>query len=156
MPNAQPAAAPTWDDVPTRDDAPGSGYHELTENAWGALIGWLSGVDRMVRCPDRLPHMVTEVCTDSTGTRERTVPRSAEDQQIIDDAVNGYLRDAGVPARPSGWRWFLELPAGYTGQEIESAVNAGVAGLPADHTHPAQIAPRVREVLQGIYASRRP
>ncbi|MFI6230108.1 DUF5956 family protein [Micromonospora echinospora] len=155
MSNDQPATGtPAWDDVLTRDNPPGDGYYELTENGWGALIGWLSGVDRMVRCPDRLPHVVTEVCTDRSGTRERTLPRSTEDQQIIDDFINEYLGDAGLPSRPTGWRWFLRLPSGYTGPQIESLVNTGVGRLPADHVRPGQFAPRIRETLQGIYGSR--
>ncbi|MFE0591011.1 hypothetical protein [Micromonospora echinospora] len=73
MSNDQPATAtPAWDDVPTRDDPPADGYYELTENGWGALIGWFG---------------------------------------------------------------------------------AGVGRLPADHVHPGQLAPRIRDTLQGIYAS---
>ncbi|MFI6819792.1 DUF5956 family protein [Micromonospora sp. NPDC050187] len=150
----QATATPGWDDVPVLDDPPGDGYYELTENGWGAIIGWFSGVGRMVRCPDRLPHRYTEVCIDRYGTRERTVARSAEDQQMIDDSINEYLGDAGIPARPAGFRWFLRLPTGYTGPEIESRVNRGVGRLPADHVHPAQLAPRIREVLGDVYAGR--
>ncbi|SCL26917.1 DUF5956 family protein [Micromonospora inyonensis] len=146
------AAGPTWDDVPVLDEPPGDGYYELAESAWGAIIGWYSGVDRMVRCPERRVHMVTEECTDRNGTRRTTAPRTAEDQQIIDDSITDYLHDAGVPARPGGWRWFAELPAGHTGPGIESLVNRGVADLPADHVRPAQVAPRVREVVEGVYA----
>ncbi|OZV72768.1 hypothetical protein CA850_31895 [Micromonospora echinospora] len=85
---------------------------------------------------------------------EEDSPRSTEDQQIIDDYINEYLGDAGIPSRPTGWRWFLRLPSGYTGPRIESLVIAGVGRLPADHVRPSQLAPRIRETLQGIYGSR--
>ncbi|MEV0328717.1 DUF5956 family protein [Micromonospora echinospora] len=152
MSNDQAATAtPRWDDVPVLAEPPGAGYYELTENGWGAIIGWFSGVDRMVRCPDRLPHMVTEECTDRNGTRRRVVPRTPEDRQYIDDSINEYLRDAGAPTRPGGYRWFLRLPEGYTGIEVEGAVNRAVMALPPEHVHPSQFAPCIRETLQRIY-----
>jgi hypothetical protein len=143
-----------WDDVPTLADPPADGYYELTDNGLGALIGWLSGAGRLVRCPDRLPHMTIEVCTSPAGDTSATRPRSAEDQQVIDDGVNDYLRDAGIPDRPSGYRWFLRLPEGYSGEQVESAVIRAMGNLPADHVRPAQFAPRIREVLQDVYAGR--
>lgn len=141
-----------WDEVPTRADPPTDGYYELTENGQGALIGWLSGAGRLVRCPDRLPHMTIEVCTGPDGETRETRPRSSTDQQVIDDVVNEHLRDAGIPDRPTGYRWFLRLPEGFSGERVESAVISAMGRLPADHNRPSQFVPCIRATLQDIYA----
>ncbi|KXK58089.1 hypothetical protein AWW66_31880 [Micromonospora rosaria] len=152
MPHDQSATESTWDDVPVRDDPPGSGYHELTDNGLGALIGWLSGAGRLVRCPDRLPYMTIEACTGPGGETRQTRPRTPDDQRVIDDSVNDYLHDAGVPARPTGYRWFLRLPMGISGEQVESTVISAIGQLPADHVRPSQQAPRIREVLEALHA----
>ncbi|GAA2194403.1 hypothetical protein GCM10009848_58230 [Micromonospora lupini] len=42
-----------------------------------------------------------------SGIRIR--PRSAAEQVDLDTDIDAYLRDAGIPARPFGYPWFLCL-----------------------------------------------
>jgi hypothetical protein len=39
-------------------------------------------------------------------------PRSEDDQRSIDDDIDEYLAAAGLPPRPRGFRWFIEVPPG--------------------------------------------
>ena len=46
------------------------------------------------------------------NVRNFASPFTLADQYEIDAEINSYLEDAGIPRRPSGFRWFISLPRG--------------------------------------------
>ena len=147
--------AGNWDDVQVSPEAPltaAGDRVELPESGWGALVGWTAGLDRMVRCLDRLDrHMTVVTTTSPAGDDRQTRPRTAAEQADLDADINTYLRDAGIPARPSGYRWFLRLPPGYGEGRFWNELHESLNREPTAATHPADIAYQVRKILQDIY-----
>jgi hypothetical protein len=139
-----------WDDVATVPGPGPAGHVELPENGWGALVGWAAGVERLVRCPDRLDRHATRITTTSgtgTGTYERT--RTAAEQAEVDADINEYLAQAGAPPRPSGYRWFLHVPAGTT--NLERILNNALDAAEPPPVHPRDIARHLRSALRALY-----
>ncbi|MFI6099565.1 DUF5956 family protein [Lentzea sp. NPDC051213] len=101
----------------------------LPDNGYQLLVAWAAGPRRVVRTPAPVH----------------------PDQDIIDTFVNSYLVDAGVPPRPRGFAWYLDLPPGVSPSDVWAAVDPGGAhGSPVD-LH------RVREAMErglaGLYPS---
>ena len=100
-----------WEDVPVVErpsDEPNDDVIELDDSGWGQLVGWAVGVSRLRRALDRREHMTTIVYPASGRTVRR--PRSAAEQAEIEDDVNSYLAEAGVPPRPAGYVWYVLKP----------------------------------------------
>jgi hypothetical protein len=92
----------------------------LPDNGYQLLLAWAAGPRRVVRTP---------------------APMHA-DQDVVDTFVNSYLVEAGVPPRPRGFAWYLDLPVGIAPADVWSAVDLnGGRGLPVD-LH------RVREAMR--------
>lgn len=49
--------------------------------------------------------------------RTWTEPISDADVRGVEDDIDSYLADAGLPPRPRGFRWFLRLPASVEGEK---------------------------------------
>jgi hypothetical protein len=155
-----------WDAVPvldnlsahevtgSSDDGPtftwnGRHYFALPENGWGAIVGWSMGIDNMVRIPDRQEHVTREIITDREGnTSSRSRPRTAAEQDNIDDDIDAYANAAGVPARPRGYRWFAALPHATTPDGVWEAINVELTRR-GNPTHPAEIASVVQHAVAG-------
>lgn len=153
--------ADPWNDVTrlTSEPGPGAaaadgGLVELPEAGWGALVGWFAGPARLVRRPDRIDRHTTVVTiVDSSGERRITRPRTDAEQDEIDADIDGYLRDAGIPARPPGYRWFLRLPAGLDEDQFWDGLNTALDEARPTPTHPRDTADAVREHLHRLYRS---
>jgi hypothetical protein len=100
-----------WDDVPVIEESDVSAEEliELPDNGWGQLVGWVAGVERLRRVVDRREH-ITTLFYPMRGVTERR-PRSASEQAEIEEDVNSYLAEAGVPPRPPGYVWYVRKPA---------------------------------------------
>ncbi|WP_428962974.1 DUF5956 family protein [Micromonospora fluostatini] len=159
MDGYEEASAAGWDDValsPTAPTGPAGEYLELPESGWGALVGWTVGPARLVRCPDRPEDHTTVITTISpAGDDHQARPRTAAEQTDLDADINTYLHDAGLPARPPGYRWFLRLPAGHDEDRFWNAVHESLNREQPTATHPADIARQVRTILQEIYGDTR-
>ncbi|SER40308.1 hypothetical protein SAMN05216188_11132 [Lentzea xinjiangensis] len=92
----------------------------LPDNGFQLLLAWVAGPRRVVRTP---------------------VPVHP-DQDVVDTFVNSYLVEAGVPPRPRGFAWYLDLPAGVAPAELWRAV-----GLSGRHGAPVDLG-RVREAME--------
>ncbi|MEW2382689.1 DUF5956 family protein [Micromonospora sp. NPDC047707] len=158
-PNAWDAAQPFPGSPPDisdrRDtiDTPDGRYWELSESGWDAMLGYLADPATLSLCPETRQHQVEVQVSDSTGDHTFFVPRTADDQAIIDDAANSYLRDVGLPERPTGYRWFQRLPDDLTVKDIDETVYAAIKHLPSDH-HPAEAVPAIRAALEELYRER--
>lgn len=77
---------------------------------------------------------------------------TARDRQLVDTDANSYLADAGVEQRPGGFRWFVRLPGHFsTAEEMRAAVTRGVYARFPQPTHPAEIGPIMKQVVQRLY-----
>jgi hypothetical protein len=76
----------------------------LPDNGYQLLLAWVAGPRRVVRTP---------------------APMHPE-QDIIDTFVNSYLTDVGVPPRPRGFAWYLDLPVGVAPSDVWGAVAVDV------------------------------
>ncbi|PPA57915.1 hypothetical protein BAW75_22475 [Micromonospora chalcea] len=114
------------------------------------MLGYLADPATLARCVETRHHQVEVTVIDSTGERTFFVPRTADDQQIIDEGANSYLRDVGLPQRPTGYRWFQRLPGDLTVKDIDEAVYEAIRELPRDH-HPAEAVPAIRAAMERLY-----
>jgi hypothetical protein len=85
-------------------------------------------------------------------TTVETVARTTADQELIDDAIDAYLTDAGLPPRPRGYAWILSAsPAapwpgvGNLSDAVQQAVQD--AGSPAE---PASVLAAGRAALDNV------
>ncbi|MFL4479114.1 DUF5956 family protein [Paeniglutamicibacter sp. ORCA_105] len=100
-----------WDSYPIGDRP--LGWIELNENGWGAIAAWFAGPENVVREPmGERSDLVRVTCETADGTSSCwTETITGEVVQDIEDGIDSYLRDSGLPGRPHGYRWFLRLPA---------------------------------------------
>ncbi len=54
--------------------------------------------------------MTFEVTTADGGQERGFRPFTSADQAAVDDDIDAYLEDAGLPARPRGFSWYLRTP----------------------------------------------
>ncbi|PWK91191.1 hypothetical protein C8D88_1011224 [Lentzea atacamensis] len=113
-------------------------YALLPDNGWGATIAWEAGPELAGRIADDVSayHVVerTRAGNSRVIAEQRTVPRTEEDQDVIEESVNDYLAEAGIPPRPRGFAWYLKVPPTRSGlKELERAIIAkDTTGLPVD------------------------
>lgn len=127
-------------------------YWEVTESARDAMLAYLAGAGTLRRCPETRRHYVEVTVIDSTGEHTFSPPRTADDQALIDETVNSYLEEVGLPVQPAGYRWFQRLPDRLTVKEIDEAVHVAIvrSGLPLNH-RPAEAVAVVRAALAELY-----
>jgi hypothetical protein len=92
----------------------------LPDNGYQLLLAWAAGPRRVVRTP---------------------VPIHP-DQHIVDTFVNSYLVEAGVPPRPRGFAWYLDLPDGVEPSDVWRAAGGGGAHGASVDLH------RIREAME--------
>jgi hypothetical protein len=142
-----------WDSIAVAE--PSDRWAELDETGWDALIGWAAGPRNLCRFPNSdVGRTVLVTCTRGGMTEQFEGPFTEDDRQAVDDSVNEYLADAGLPARPPGYRWFIRVPEAYDSahafhHDIHKAINQAPAPTPA---HPANWRPLIERVVAGVYS----
>jgi len=105
-----------WDDVPLASvvsDGLLQRFAEVPDNGYELCIAWAAAPRHLVRVPaESADRLVREVRTDRSG-RKTIVDRhrTPEEESEVSSLVNYFLSEAGVPPRPSRYRWFIELPS---------------------------------------------
>jgi hypothetical protein len=142
-----------WEQV--RIGACPPGWIEATENGWGAVAAWFAGVVNLVREPRSYEGRTIQVtCVGPDGTeRSSSEAFTAADIESIDNDIDSYLTDAGVPLPPHGFRWFIRNPAGVRGDdEFWSAFNGAVyEQVSTQAPTPREIASAAAIVMDGFY-----
>ncbi|MFB9165404.1 DUF5956 family protein [Arthrobacter psychrochitiniphilus] len=147
-----------WDEVSRWDTAAfeesADGWELLGENGWFAMMAWAAGpgnTRKAVQCDWAKTVRVT--CHQGETATTRAAPFTPEDRCTIEDSVNEYLLAAGIPARPSGFDWFLRVPTGWPeGLSLADELAARITGKWENGAHPATLRPLFREVVQDFYA----
>lgn len=114
-----------WDDVRIKDS--GQRWELLPENGWFALLAWTAGLNH--------------------------VSRAAHDRASADDPVNEFLLEAGVPARPVGFDWFLRIPDRWPVElSLADELGSQITRAWPNDTHPAALLPLFERVVHGFYS----
>lgn len=134
------------------------GWILAVENGWGAMVVWAAGQGNFVRVPAAVGDrhgIIVHRLPDGSEQREPFALSDA-DLAAIDDDIDAYIADAGLPPRPRGYDWFIRRPpdAGLGGDAFWEAVWAAtMAALPNDPLpHPSAIKEPVREALERMYS----
>ena len=127
-----------------------------TENGWGALIAWAAGPGNVAR--------IFAASGDRNGSIARRLPGGEEQRQqfllteadlsSIDDDIEAYLADAGIPPRPRGFDWFIRRPSGVDLDDdtFWGAVwDATTTRLPVDGLRPSTMAGPAKEAMASFY-----
>jgi hypothetical protein len=142
-----------WDQGPIGARPPG--WIEATENGWGAVAAWFAGVENLVREPRSFEGRTIEVTWVGPNGTERSSSEAftAADMESVDDDIDSYLADAGVPLRPRGFAWFIRSPLEVHGDdEFWSAFTGAVyEQLTAQAPTPREIAAAAASVMDGFY-----
>jgi hypothetical protein len=94
---------------------------------------------------------ISVVTTASGSATAKKVPFTAQDQEVIDDFLDGYLVAAGFEPRSRGYDWYLRLRNGITSiDELSFLLNAALSEESAGG-HPAQVRPVFERVLENLY-----
>jgi len=103
----------TWDDIAVVAEPPADGT-EAPDSGLGALVTWLVGPDHVIRVPASAVEVpVTRYSVERSGRPSENFrrPRTAAEQDELDEEFDEYLAEAGVRPRPRGYRWFALGPA---------------------------------------------
>jgi hypothetical protein len=124
-------------------------YAELPESGWGALVGWLAGSERLLGHAETSSDHQTVLTVEREGsTTVQESVRNAAEQATVDEDINGFLLDAGAEPRPTGVRWFVQLPAGVTAQDFWSLANDAAA---KSGPHPSELKIPLQRALARLY-----
>lgn len=163
-----PQAAYTWTDFPaiTVPDpralvtgrAPVTLHHDgrehqrVGDSGWHMTVCWYAGPDHVVRVRDEpgwhtVHTQVTSVEVDSS----HWVPRTEADQNIIEDAANSFLTEAGIPTRLRGFAWFFELPPGRTPDGLWRLIAEQERALPSRAPSADETATAIETAVRHFY-----
>ncbi|MGH3858214.1 DUF5956 family protein, partial [Actinokineospora sp.] len=128
-------------------------YHQVPDTGFTMLIAWYVGPAHLVRLLDLAHHTVTVTTIQDDAATVRVEPRGLADQDTIDEAVEDYLADTGVPAPPRGYRWYQRLPRGHTTLDhLHAEINTRLRGLDphGTATRPHDIAPLLARIVADL------
>lgn len=141
-----------WDSYPVGTRHPG--WIELSENGWGAIAAWFAGPRNVIREPmGERTDVVKVTCEMADGTSSsRTEPITEADVRDIEDVIESYLLDSGLPARPRGYRWFMRLPAAVKDErEFWRHLNEADSRMPHKERDLIREATNLGAAIRGLY-----
>ncbi|MFE4837802.1 DUF5956 family protein [Arthrobacter sp. NPDC056691] len=141
-----------WNDV--QESEPSARWAELSENGWGALMGWAAGDGNLRRRRSSDAGRTVSGHTGSADWRKPfDEPFTAADRQAVDDDIDTFLRDAGLPPRPRGYVWMIRVPDSHATPEAFLAdVDAAILRAADGIVDPNQLRPIFAGVLSDFYA----
>lgn len=142
-----------WDRV--RIDEPTDRWAELDETGWDALIAWAAGPQNLRRVPGSDAGRIVSVTRTRGGVTEQfEEPFTQDDRRLVDDSVDEYLAEAGIPSRPRGYRWFIRVPDPYgSARAFHEIVHKAIikAYVPTP-VHPANWRAVIERVMADVYS----
>ncbi|MQY32156.1 hypothetical protein SRB17_00980 [Streptomyces sp. RB17] len=134
VPLARPSSA-RGREVPVEIGQEGRTYARTGDSGWHMTVCWYAGPGHSVRVPgDPVPE------------------RAAADRAIVEEEANSYLADAGIPPRPPGFTWYLEIPPGRTLAGLWQLIDRHERELPGAAPHPRETATAIARAVAVFYA----
>ncbi|MGV4986203.1 DUF5956 family protein [Streptomyces sp. NRAIS4] len=134
FPLARPSS-PRERAVPVEITQEGRVYARMGDSGWHMAVCWYAGPGHAVRVhgdPDP--------------------ERTAADQAIVEEEANSYLSDAGIPPRPRGFTWYVEIPPGRSLSGLWEVIDRHERGLPGAAPRPSETAGAIAEAVSLFYA----
>ncbi|MGO4383431.1 DUF5956 family protein [Specibacter sp. RAF43] len=126
----------------------------LDENGWGAMIGWAAGGDlarRPLADEGRTVMVTVERAGFSASSEE---PFSRADRVLVDDSIDEYLAEAGIPARPRGWVWLIRVPDSCpSGKDFFDRINEELNTFKPAPVLPSEWLPVMLETVARLYGN---
>lgn len=141
-----------WGLVPIAE--PTDRWAQLEETGWDALIAWAAGPQNLRRVLNSdVGRTVSVTWTRGEVTEQFEEAFTEDDRRIVDDSVDEYLVDAGIPSRPRGYRWFIRVPDAYGSartfrDDVDNAINE--ADVPRA-AHAANWRPVIERVVAAFF-----
>ncbi|WP_255375908.1 DUF5956 family protein [Saccharomonospora sp. CUA-673] len=89
----------------------GREFRRVGDTGWYMTVCWWAGPGHVVRVRDEPQwHTVRIQVSRGDVSGSGHALRTEADQDLIEEDVNGFLAEAGIPARPRGYVWFLASP----------------------------------------------
>ncbi|MCQ9164488.1 DUF5956 family protein [Arthrobacter sp. STN4] len=71
-----------------------------------------------------------------------------QDRRCVDQSIDAYLAEAGIPPRPRGWAWLIRIPDTFrTGREFLDHASAQLNACDPAPTLPSGWLPVMREAI---------
>ena len=137
-------------------DTSDPGWVQVAETGWDALKLWCAGPDNRARAPRDRSGRTVQVIRETGGTPRRASNRSTlMPFASVEESIDSYLADGGVPPMPHGYRWYLRIPDGWTGDlvnYIDSQLNERVA---SEAPRPSEWLSELPPIMDEIYGKDR-
>lgn len=144
-----------WDQVD--EGRPGGEWLVATENGLGAMAAWAAGTVNIRRMPVAdLGRTVGAECHGPTGhVRARTEPFTVGAREPVDEEIESYLLDAGVPLPPRGWVWLIRRPLTFRDdRQFWAHLDQQIVQHAYPAPCPSEIAPILQRAMAKLYAGR--
>jgi hypothetical protein len=109
-------------------DVDGLRLLELSDNGWGALLGWAFGPGAMRRFVDDRLRTVTITCIGPRGRTVEVRPWTRDEYEEHLSDIDRDLAEANIPPRPPGFVWYVALPAALSPGQIWAATTEAQRG----------------------------
>ena len=142
-----------WDQV--SQGRPGDEWLVATENGLGVMAAWAAGTVNVRKMPvDDQGRTVVVECHDSDGhVRAWTEQFTVADRELVDEEIESYLLDAGVPLPPRGWVWLIRRPVIFRDdRQLWAHLNQRIAQHASPVPRPSEIAPLLQRAMAELYA----
>ncbi|WP_461000148.1 DUF5956 family protein [Streptomonospora sediminis] len=133
----------------------GWNWFELPETDGMALLAWAVGPDYVVRWRDRsdVPPVRTRIRSSDGSVQEFYSERTRTDQAEVDLHIDRFLAEAGVPHQPSGYRWFVVLPPGWSEQHVWSMMDRAEHEATRSGHSPVRLHEGLRREASALHSS---
>lgn len=143
------------DPVELRHD--GRVHRRVGDSGWHMAICWFAGPEHVVRVPDEPGWHSVRTTFAATGADagEPVVEfseRTEADQDLIEEDVNAFLTEAGIPPRPRGFTWFLDVPPDRSLTDLWRLVGERERQLPTKAPRPDETATAVRAAVAHFFS----
>lgn len=126
-------------------------YWECGLSDWHLMLGWFAGPETLRRYPDNREQSWTVIEEDASGNRQISQRRITDEElQEAHEDISARLRERGIPALPSGFRWFQLVPRGGTGRDVVETFGRVQGMLPNRHDLALETA-YVRAAIEELY-----
>lgn len=132
----------------------GREYQRVGDSGWYMTVCWYAGPDHAVRVRDEPGwHTVRTRVTRGGSVSSHSAPRTEADQDIIEDDVDSFLTEAGIPPRPRGYAWFLAPPSGSALSSLWHLIAENERAIPSRAPRADETATAIESAVHRLYTA---